>query len=73
MESKSKAPATPAAKATAAPKHQVGDVVRLKSGGPLMTISSLGRSSDTTTAFCAWFSDDGQAWSHSFPLDCLKI
>lgn len=54
------------------PKHRVGDVVQLKSGGPLMTIGSIGRSGDSITAFCAWFSDDGQAWDHSFPLDCLK-
>jgi len=33
-----------------------GDVVRLKSGGPNMTVSSIGQKSGNVT--CQWFMDD---------------
>ena len=33
---------------------KVGDTVRLKSGGPLMTIESI----EDNRAFCNWFSND---------------
>jgi uncharacterized protein YodC (DUF2158 family) len=37
-------------------KFKVGDVVQLKSGGPLMTIASIGiASSQEQLASCIWF------------------
>jgi uncharacterized protein YodC (DUF2158 family) len=61
-----------------AEEFQPGDVVRLKSGGPLMTISSLGMERATSTtqgAYCSWFEatkgkqQKEQGW---FPLTSLK-
>ena len=45
-----------------------GDVVSLKSGGPLMTIASI----DGKNASCEWFTDDQQAQSRSFALASLR-
>ena len=40
---------------TAVIEFRDGDVVQLKSGGPLMTIQSVHRGPDGLTAFCEWF------------------
>ena len=32
-----------------------GDVVRLKSGGPMMTVASVGDHLGTLSVFCGWF------------------
>jgi uncharacterized protein YodC (DUF2158 family) len=37
-------------------KFKVGDIVQLKSGGPLMTIESA---QDDGTYWCVWFSSKG--------------
>jgi uncharacterized protein YodC (DUF2158 family) len=45
-----------------------GDLVRLRSGGPLMTISSVkGGQAD-----CFWTGEDGQPNAESFPIDVLQ-
>jgi uncharacterized protein YodC (DUF2158 family) len=47
---------------------KVGDLVQLKSGGPLMTVEdagSLGFTDGKQRALCVWFADDKrqqQAW-----------
>lgn len=45
-----------------------GDVVCLKSGGPLMTIATV----EGQGAFCEWFTDDQQLQSRTFALTSLK-
>lgn len=47
---------------------KVGDTVRLKSGGPLMTIEFFSEDGD---AFCVWFSKDEDK-RNGFPPQTLK-
>lgn len=42
----------------------VGDVVKLRSGGPLMTVASTVR--DNGYLLCAWFDNEGV---HEWPFD----
>jgi uncharacterized protein YodC (DUF2158 family) len=49
-------------------KYQVGDLVRLKSGGPTMTIRQI--LSDAVG--CAWFDANHKFHSEYFPLDALE-
>jgi uncharacterized protein YodC (DUF2158 family) len=52
--------------ATASLQH--GDLVRLRSGGPLMTVDSIrGNQVD-----CFWTGGDGQPNAESFPIDVLQ-
>lgn len=37
---------------------QAGDVVKLKSGGPLMTVAEAGLGTDKTGVKCTWFSSN---------------
>lgn len=50
----------------------VGDVVKLKSGGPIMTIGETGRSD---SVFCVWFinNESGSVSSYSFKPDTLEL
>jgi uncharacterized protein YodC (DUF2158 family) len=52
----------------------VGDIVQLKSGGPLMTIKKIGEysadKSGTLSAQCTWF-DGKKPYSEVFPLHTL--
>lgn len=55
----------------------VGDVVQLKSGGPLMTVSSVGQlyEGGPINAWCDWFIQQKEPWkkeSDTFPLTSLK-
>lgn len=57
---------------------RVGSVVRLKSGGPLMTVSevSLGVGGSEKQAWCDWFVQDKAPWKKengNFPLSSLKV
>ena len=38
-----------------ATEFKPGDVVRLKSGGPAMTVTAIGEDGGETKAFCVWF------------------
>jgi uncharacterized protein YodC (DUF2158 family) len=52
---------------------KVGDVVQLKTGGPLMTVIDPGRTVDGKVVVrCAWF-DERKPCSNVFPADTLKI
>lgn len=43
---------------------KIGDVVQLKSGGPLMTVSNPGNEGSTMT--CEWFTKDGESRADKF-------
>lgn len=45
-----------------------GDVVELKSGGPLMTVEGV----DDNVAKCTWFDNDGDYCSNIFSKKALK-
>ncbi|MCY4389218.1 MAG: DUF2158 domain-containing protein [Desulfurellaceae bacterium] len=51
---------------------EIGDVVRLKSGGPLMTITSTHEDEEgIKTAWCEWFKDDSPQ-ARNFNIDSLE-
>lgn len=54
-------------------QFQIGDVVRLKSGGPAMTITEVGDAymSGRPTVWCAWFDAKGRQ-SGDFPPATLE-
>jgi uncharacterized protein YodC (DUF2158 family) len=43
-----------------------GDVVKLKSGGPAMTIAKYGKYSDGEKALCEWFDGKGEVKRDTF-------
>ncbi|MCF5759182.1 DUF2158 domain-containing protein [Aeromonas veronii] len=51
-----------------------GDVVRLKSGGPAMTVTSLKKDASTETYYCRWFSSESSSKSEleHFNAECLE-
>ena len=54
-----------------------GDVVQLKSGGPLMTVAEVGEPAygGPERAWCDWFLQDKAPWKKEkgdFPLTSLK-
>jgi uncharacterized protein YodC (DUF2158 family) len=49
-------------------KLEVGDVVRLKSGGPKMCVESIGG-----LICCTWFTRGGHAKRSHFDLDMLEL
>lgn len=48
---------------------EVGDQVRLKSGGPVMTVSKV---HDVAKVTCDWFDEDKGVQSHIFPVKTLE-
>jgi len=56
-----------------------GDVVRLKSGGPLMTVVDVSRDCDSTPSditalfgvLCSWFNDSNEFCSELIEIWCL--
>jgi uncharacterized protein YodC (DUF2158 family) len=52
------------------PRLRGGDIVRLKSGGPLMTISDYDR--DVGVVFCGWFWR-GRCFGERFGIDQLDL
>jgi uncharacterized protein YodC (DUF2158 family) len=58
------APASTAAQNPTTPRLQVGDLVRLRSGGPMLNVKSvLGN-----WVICTWLDDYGELQSSAFPL-----
>ena len=55
-------------------QFKLGDVVKLKSGGPQMTIEALPGSNDQTID-CKWFSlsDDRTCYSDCFEASSLEL
>lgn len=49
----------------------VGDVVRLKSGGPVMTVTTVGERYGTPTIWCTWFDQKGNQ-TGTFPPAALR-
>lgn len=47
---------------------KVGDTVRMKSGGPLMTVSNI----NDGAVYCEWFGADGKVARDSFRPEQLK-
>lgn len=52
--------------------YSVGDVVRLKSGGPKMTVMNLPGSTNSSY-LCAWFASESQRMVQHFPGDTLEL
>jgi uncharacterized protein YodC (DUF2158 family) len=50
---------------------KVGDTVQLKSGGPRMTVTSVGNEFGQPIVWCAWFDGTMQRSDH-FPIDAVK-
>jgi uncharacterized protein YodC (DUF2158 family) len=51
---------------------QIGDVVRLKSGGPAMTVIATGPRAEPGVVECAWFDRDHTYARTSFPPRALE-
>jgi uncharacterized protein YodC (DUF2158 family) len=52
---------------------KVGDVVQLKSGGPLMTVTGFGAGGDGKQRVnCTWFDKDENEKHGSFPPEALE-
>jgi uncharacterized protein YodC (DUF2158 family) len=53
---------------------QAGNVVRLRSGGPKMTLARVivGEGTGDSEVECKWFADDNQLYSGVFRCDSLK-
>jgi uncharacterized protein YodC (DUF2158 family) len=48
---------------------RIGNLVRLRSGGPLMTVVRI----DSDQVNCVWTDWDGQFESGNFPIDVLQM
>ena len=53
-------------------KFQPGDIVKLKSGGPRMTLGHIGTYSGEEQAKCQWFDDHNKAQEGLFYLTALE-
>lgn len=51
---------------------RLGDVVALKSGGPMMTVDSVEDRYGTTSAYCTWF-DGKKKQTDAFPVMSVEI
>ncbi|RKQ69582.1 uncharacterized protein YodC (DUF2158 family) [Litorimonas taeanensis] len=53
---------------------EIGQIVRLKSGGPKMTVKKAdGQDGETPIWACQWFDRNGKLHADSFPEDMLDI
>lgn len=56
---------------------KAGDVVKLKSGGPTMTVSEIGYEqgyeNGPQSAWCDWFDDKNQPQTKVFKLSALQL
>lgn len=51
----------------------VGDIVRLRSGGPKMTVMSLPDPEASYYYYCAWFASDSERTGDLFPGAALEL
>ena len=63
------APSNTAMQNLAAPALRSGNLVRLRSGGPLMTVVRI----EGDQANCVWTDWDGQFEAGRFPIDVLQV
>ena len=49
---------------------KIGDIVRLKSGGPKMSVANIHDAPDRV--FCEWFGTDGTPMTRPFHADTLE-
>ena len=56
-------------------QFSVGDVVQLKSGGPIMTITEIGSAFEGggLFAWCTWFKSSNEPETKHFPLPAIKL
>jgi len=54
-----------------AEEFKAGDTVRLKSGGPAMTVNWVADEQGTMAAYCTWFAGTKKE-SATFPVTSLK-
>ena len=54
-------------------KFQQGDTVRLKSGGPLMTVERIRTCDNDTLVDCSWFCLDGKHLDGAWPPAMLSL
>jgi uncharacterized protein YodC (DUF2158 family) len=59
----------PATQSLAAAMLRAGDLVRVRSGGPLMTVTSV----QGDQVNCSWTDWDGRLESQSFPIGALNL
>jgi uncharacterized protein YodC (DUF2158 family) len=52
---------------------RVGDKVRLKAGGPLMTVESVKETSAGTQVHCVWFDHDHNERRAQYPEAALEV
>jgi uncharacterized protein YodC (DUF2158 family) len=52
-------------------EFKAGDTVKLKSGGPFMTIESISEYNGIKKARCVWFDEKGTRFSELFALATL--
>ena len=57
-------------------KLNIGSIVAMKHGGPLMTVTKLEHRYNTddvlyTVVKCAWFGENNQPFTESYPEDAL--
>lgn len=56
-------------------KFKIGDKVKLKSGGPKMTIADKVENVNFTQAHykCVWFNKKNKVHEYNFPIDSLEV
>lgn len=52
---------------------KAGDVVRLKSGGPAMTVGSVAENQGRVYCYCLWFDQNDVLSKHEFYKEALKL
>lgn len=52
-------------------KLKVGEIVKLNSSSPMMTVCAINENDDTMTVDCVWFNGYGEIKRGGFPRECL--
>ncbi|WP_311267466.1 DUF2158 domain-containing protein [Sphingobium sp. WCS2017Hpa-17] len=52
---------------------KAGDVVRLKSGGPTMTVTRVGEGAWVGTVWVSWFDSSNKPQSGEYPQEALEL